>query len=271
MNPTVARSGCSKAPSRRVARRFASTVVSISLLAAAGASCSSNSPESNSPETIRVLAASSLTDAFEVVAEDFEAANPDIEIELSFGGSSTLATQINDGAPVDVFASANEEVMESVVDDVGVVSEPQVLAGNELELAVEPGNPLAIRTPDDLAVPGVLVAVCVVEVPCGAAAAEMFSRAGVEVQPVSEEPNVRSVLSKVELVEVDVGVVYRTDVLAAGDVVTGVEIDDELNVITSYLIAVPETASDPAGAQRFIDYVTGPGQHTLEEAGFTIR
>ncbi|KAA0235851.1 MAG: Molybdate-binding protein ModA [Acidimicrobiales bacterium] len=266
MIPAGAQSSRSGGSPRRKVQRFAGSVLSISLLAAATATCSSSEPDA-----IRVLAASSLTDAFEAIAEDFEAANPGIEVELSFGGSSTLATQIINGAPVDVFASANEAVMESVADDVGVIREPQVLAANELELAVEPGNPLSIRTPADLAAPGVLVAVCLKEVPCGSAAAEMLSKAGVEVEPASEEPNVRSVLSKVELGEVDVGVVYRSDVWAAGDAVTGVEIPGELNVVTAYPVAVPETASDPATARKFIDYVMGPGQHILEESGFSIR
>jgi molybdate transport system substrate-binding protein len=217
---------------------------------------------------ITVLAASSLTGTFTTLGAQFEAANPGTTVTLSFGASSGLATQIGAGAPADVFASASTATMEQVV-DTGAASAPATFATNTLEIAVPPTNPGRVTSLGDLDRSDVSVAICQGQVPCGKATATLFVEAGLGVMPVTLEPDVKAVLSKVTLGEVDAGVVYVTDVLAAGSAVLGVEIPTDANVVTTYPIAALSSAPNPSVAAAFVAYVLSPeGQQVLRAAGF---
>ena len=193
--------------------------------------------------------------------------SPD-EVTFSFGPSSGLASQIIAGSPADVFASASVANMTQVV-DAGEVAPPTTFASNELEIAVPPANPGRVVAIEDLANPRLKVAVCQPQVPCGTVAAKVFMNAGITVTPVTLEPDVKSVLSKVTLGEVDAGVVYVTDVRAAGSAVTGIEIAPAVNASTTYPIATVRSSTNPALAAAFVAYVLSPdGASVLTAAGF---
>jgi molybdate transport system substrate-binding protein len=218
--------------------------------------------------SVTVLAAASLTEAFGTLAKQFEAAHPGISVKLSFGASSTLAQQIDSGAPADVFASAAVRNMQQVI-SAGAASSSKNFGRNLMEIAVPPGNPAGISQLADLARHGVKVALCQRQVPCGATAYQVFGNAGITVTPVTEETDVKSTLTKVETDEVDAGVVYVTDVRAAGSKVTGIPIPDSVNASTEYPIAALSKAANPSAAAAFVDYVlSGPGQAVLSAAGF---
>jgi molybdate transport system substrate-binding protein len=218
--------------------------------------------------TITVLAAASLQGSFGTLAKQFEAAHPGTRVKLSFGASSALALQIIQGAPADVFASASVKNMTQVT-DAHAASAPTTFARNVMEIAVPPSNPARITALADLARPGVKVALCQSQVPCGATAGKVFGNAKLSVKPVTLEADVKSTLAKVELDEVDAGVVYVTDVLAAGSKVTGIQIPAQLNAATAYPIAALSRAANPAGAQAFTAYVlSAAGQAVLAAAGF---
>ena len=196
------------------------------------------------------------------------AAHPGTTVTFSFGASSTLATQITQKAPADVFASASQKTMDTVT-SAGAATGDKVFAVNTMEIATPTKATTPVTGLADLAKPGVKVAVCQKDVPCGAAAVKLFDQNKLTVTPVSEEVDVKSVLSKVVLGEVDAGIVYVTDVKAAKDTVVGIEIPAEQNVTTTYPIA-PITASTNAElAQGFVDYVlSADGQKVLTAAGF---
>ena len=226
--------------------------------------CASNNDDST---TITVSAAASLTDAFTEIGRAFSATNPDIDVRFNFAGSSTLAEQINAGAPVDVFASASPSAMQSAV-DAGSVGNTVAFAQNSLEIVVPVGNPAAIRNLSDLTAANVTFLVCNAPVPCGAAASMLFERNSLTMAPSSLEPDVRAVLTKIIADEADAGIVYRTDVLAASDRVESILIPDEQNVTNEYSIA--NTARAPKAAQAFVDFVLGEtGQDILGSWGFT--
>ena len=191
-------------------------IVSLLILTALAffSGCSSN----NDSETLWVFAASSLTDAFTEIADAFERANPDIEVQTQFAGSSQLAAQIASGAPADVFASANEAVMETILPGGELAgtefSQPVVFTRNELVIAVPADNPKGISSIADLADNDLLLAICDRGVPCGTLAHEAAASAGINLRPDTEEANVRAVLAKLLLGEVDAGLVYRSDVVA---------------------------------------------------------
>jgi len=217
---------------------------------------------------ITVLAAASLNESFTTIGRQFEEAHPGVTVTFSFAASSALATQIGDGAPADVFASASTTTMDDVV-AAGAASDPVVFATNRMELAVPPTNPGKVTGLDDLTHPATTTALCQPQVPCGATAAKVFANAGIAVTPVTLEPDVKSVLSKVQLGEVDAGVVYVTDVKAAGDKVKGVEIADDVNASTDYPIAPLLHSAHPDVAAAFVDWVLSPdGQSVLSAAGF---
>ncbi len=218
-------------------------------------------------EQIAIFAASSLTEAFTALADAYATEHPGVEPVLTFASSSDLARQISEGADADVLATADLPNMTKVV-DVGLTDdEPQVFATNRAEIVVGPGNPLGITGVEDLAADDLVVVVCAPEAPCGEYAAEVFQNAGVEVTPDSLEENVKAVVTKVTLGEADAGIVYATDVLAAGDDATGVTIADDVNVRAEYPIATIDSA--PPAAQDFIDFVLGPaGQAILGRFGF---
>ncbi|MHA7238479.1 molybdate ABC transporter substrate-binding protein [Arthrobacter sp. TMS1-12-1] len=217
--------------------------------------------------SITVFAAASLTAAFTDLAGQFEAAYPGTEVALTFAGSSDLATQITEGAPADVFASADAGTMAKVADL--LAADPVYIAGNTLQLAVPPDNPAGITSLADAAKPGVKTVVCAPQVPCGAAAATVEEAAGVDLAPVSEESSVTDVLGKVTSGEADAGLVYVTDVRAAGDAVRGIDLPEAAGAVTTYPIAALAGSSDARTAQEFVDFVAGPsGQSVLGAAGF---
>ena len=218
--------------------------------------------------TVTVLAAASLTESFSTLARRFEDAHPGVKVRLNFGASSALALQIDQGAPADVFASAAAKNMAQVIEAKAAASS-SVFARNALQIAVPPANPAAVTGLADLARPGVKVALCQTQVPCGAAARQVFDKAGITVRPVTLEQDVKSVLTKVATDEVDAGLVYLTDVRAAGAKVRGIAIPDALNASTEYPIAALTRAANPAAAAAFVDYVlSGAGQDVLRAAGF---
>ncbi|MGV8979531.1 MAG: molybdate ABC transporter substrate-binding protein [Cellulomonas sp.] len=217
---------------------------------------------------ITVFAAASLTGSFTTLGKQFEAANPGTTVTFSFGGSSSLATQITEGAPADVFASASVKNMDAVV-AAAAAGAPATFAKNAMEIAVPPSNPAHIAGLSDLAKAGVKVALCQPEVPCGAVAAKVLTAAGVTLTPVTLEADVKATLTKVQLGEVDAGIVYVTDVLAAGDKVTGVKIPADVNASTSYPIATLTASKNPALAKAFADYVlSADGASVLTATGF---
>ena len=261
----------------RAATALASAAI---MLAAACSSSKKSSPKSTAAGggtgssaatlsgTVNVSAASSLTEAFTTIAKQFEAANPGVKVVLNFGASSDLANAIKQGAPADVFASASPKNMKQVVDAGGALASANFVK-NFMEIAVPPSNPAGITGVADLAKSGVKVALCQPQVPCGAAAAKVFTNAKITVKAVTLEANVKSTLTKVELNEVDAGVVYVTDVKAAGDKDKGIVIPAEIDASTEYPIAALTKAANAAAAAAFVAYVqSAAGQAVLAAAGF---
>jgi molybdate transport system substrate-binding protein len=215
-----------------------------------------------------VFAAASLQETFTTLKKSFEVAHPGVTITPNFGASSALAQQINQGAPADVFASAAQSTMDQVV-QAGNALSSKPFARNVMEIAVPPANPAGIATVNDLVTSGVKVALCQAQVPCGSVAAKVFANAKITVTPVSQDADVKAVLTKVQLGEVDAGVVYVTDVKAAGSKVKGIEITPDVNASTSYPIAVLTKAPNPDAAAAFVAYVLSPeGQQILSAGGF---
>lgn len=258
-------------------RRFAVIAAALAAVAAAGCS-SSGSPSSSSSGnssgsasstgTITVFAAASLMGTFTQLGKQFEAAHPGDTVKFDFGPSSGLATQITSGAPADVFASAAPANMDTVVSS-GDASGPKDFAKNTAEVAVPPSNPAKVTTVSDLSKSSVKVALCQPQVPCGVVAAEVFKNADITVKPVTQQADVKSVLSQVELGNVDAGVVYVTDVMAAGSKVKGVVIPANDNASTLYPIATINSSKHKSVAQGFVAYVMSPaGQKVLSAAGF---
>lgn len=220
--------------------------------------------------TLTVFAAASLTEAFDELSEVFVAANPDLEVTRNHAGSQTLASQIEAGAPADVFASADETQMDAVADAGDLAGEPITFAENRLAIAVEPGNPLDIDGPADLADPDLLLVLPAEEVPAGRYARAALEAADVEVSPSSLERDVRAALAKVALGEADAAVVYASDVAVSAGRVDGVAIPAGQNVAASYPIAVLADAPNPGAAEAFVAFVrSDEGQQILAAHGFT--
>lgn len=248
-------------------------LVAASVLAVAGCSAAGTaaSPTDSSPAVageLTIFAAASLQAAFDEIAEGFEAANPHVEIRpITYDGSSTLATQILEGAPADVFAAANESTMAAVV-DAGLAEAPDLFASNTLVIVVPAGNPAGVSELADLAAPNLSVVLCAPDVPCGSASQKLLAGADVDVTPASLEQNVTAVLTKVAAGEADAGLVYRTDVAGRADVDSIVP-DGAGAVINLYPIAALDSAASPEAAAAFIAYVLGPeGQGLLASFGF---
>ena len=217
-------------------------------------------------DVLDVFAAASLTDAFGELADEFEATNPGVEVRLNFAGSSTLREQLLDGAEADVFASANMAIMDELVGDGAVAGPPQIAARNVLTLAVPVDNPSGVTGLDDLARPELLVGVCARGVPCGDLAARLLDAVGIEAAADTAEPDVRSLARRLVDRELDVALVYASDVVADPDGLRAVAVDVEMPT-TDYPIAVVEADDDAAGA--FVDFVLGPsGRAVLERWGF---
>ena len=219
--------------------------------------------------TLTVFAAASLTDVFTDLGRQLEAQDDGLTVQFNFAGSSALATQLTQGAPADVFASANGTQM-SVVTDAGLADgEPTVFTANVLQIAVPGGNPAGVTGLADFAREDLAIAVCAPEVPCGAAGEDVFAAAGVTPRPDTQEEDVRAALTKVELGEVDAALVYATDVVAAGDAVEGIAFPEAEDAVNDYPLCALADAPNPDAAQAFVDLVlSDEGQRALEDAGF---
>ena len=224
------------------------------------------------PATLTVLAAASLTESFRAIAAAFEAARPGTHVTLAFAGSQTLAQQIRQGAPGDVFAAADEPTMQGLIDAGAIDGTPAVFAENALAIVVPPGNPKGVHGLVDLARPGLVLVLAGPTVPAGRYAAQAFAKAGVAVPAgASQEADVKAVVTKVGLGEADAGVAYVTDVTAAGDRVVGVDIPAAENVVARYPIAVVKESRQRDAARAFVAFVLGPeGRRALERAGFHV-
>jgi len=259
------------ATSRLRAAVPARVIVTLAALLAAMAlmvtACSSDTDKAaDQPHQLSVFAASSLTDAFTQLGDQFTAAHPGVKVAFDFAGSNDLVTQLQQGAPADVLATADTASM----GDAGtLVGKPVTFAGNKLAIAVEPGNPQRITSLADLARKGLKVVLAAPEVPAGKYAQEALAKAGVTVTPVSLEISVKGVVTKISLGEADAGIVYVTDVDAAKGKIDGVAIPDDLNVVAGYPIATVKDGAHPDDASAFMDFVlSDEGQKVLADNGF---
>jgi molybdate transport system substrate-binding protein len=256
-------------------RNVLTGIVAALLACAMSAACSSSKENSGGSSsrneisgTIQVFAAASLTEVFTDLGKQFEKDHPGTTVVFQFAASSALATNIDQGDKADVFASAAAGNMQTVV-DAGNASDPKTFAKNEMEIAVPTDNPGNVDSLDDLAKPGVKVALCQPQVPCGKTAQQVFSKAKITVKAVTEQPDVKSTLQQVENDAVDAGVVYVTDVKSAGTKVKGVEIPASVNASTDYPIAVIKSSGNRPTAQAWVDFVlSDTGQSALKAAGF---
>lgn len=218
---------------------------------------------------LTVSAAASLTAALGEIARAFEKANPGTTVRTNFAGSPTLVQQIREGAPVDVLASADESNVQKLVDAGDVAGTPILFARNRLAILVQRGNPKTIASIADLAKPGVILSLCGPTVPAGRYAREIFAKAGVTVPQSSEELDVKGVVSRVVLGEADAGIVYATDVRAAGDEVEGIDVADAQNVVARYPVAVLKRSEQAEEARAFVAFLLGSeSQAILARFGF---
>ncbi|SEP62764.1 molybdate ABC transporter substrate-binding protein [Microlunatus flavus] len=257
-------------PRSRVAPALASTAL-LALVAACGATPGASGPTSSSAgtQTLTVFAAASLKQTFTTLGTTFEAAHPGTTVTFSFAGSSDLVTQLQQGAPADVFASADTKNMQKAVDDQLVAGSPVDFATNTLEIAVPPDNPAGVTSFADLTRPGVKVVLCAPQVPCGAAAQTIEKATNTTLEPVSEENAVTDVLGKVTSGEADAGLVYVTDVKGAGDQVKGIPFAESKQAVNTYPVAALSGSRQGELAGQFVRLVTGTeGQKVLADAGF---
>jgi molybdate transport system substrate-binding protein len=246
----------------------AATDTTVTTAAGDAGDATTGAAESALEGTITVFAAASLTDTFNAVGDAFEGANPGVTVEFNFAGSSALREQILAGAPADVFASANPSNMTQVV-DAGAATGSSPFVENQLQIAVPTGNPAGVTGLADFADGDLLIGLCAEEVPCGQFGREALAAAGITPSIDTNEPDVRSLLTKIEAGELDAGIVYRTDVLAAGDAVEGIDIPADQNVIATYPIAALAESANPEAAAAFVAFVLSPeGQDILAEYGF---
>ena len=253
-------------------RRWSALPISVAVvLTGCGAEgpAASAGPDDELSGTLTVFAAASLTDAFSALGEELTARHPGVDVRFNFAGSSALATQIVQGAPADVFASANEPQMAVVTDEGLADGNPVVFTSNVLEIAVPAGNPAGVTGLDDFTRGDLALALCAPEVPCGSAAADVFAAAGITPEPDTYEEDVRAALTKVELGEVDAALVYASDVVSAGDEVEGVAFPQAQDAVNRYPICVLADAANPSAARAFVDLVwSDEGRRALADAGF---
>jgi molybdate transport system substrate-binding protein len=234
-----------------------------------GSSASRSSSSGKLSGTLTVFAASSLTGVFGKLGDQLKADNPGLDVRFNFGGSSALATQLTQGAPADVFASANPTQMKVVTDAKLQANEPAVFTENVLEIAVPKGNPGHVTGLKDFGNAALTLAVCAPDVPCGAAAKQVFIAAGISAKPDTQEEDVKAALTKVQLGEVDAALVYATDVQAAAKDVVGIPFPEAEKAINQYPICVLRAAPNKAAAEAFVAFVRSPtGQAALKAAGF---
>lgn len=266
---------------RHTTRTLAASTLAIGVLVLAGCSGGGDAPEetaetqtSDLSGELTVYAAASLQGAFEELGDSFTEEHPDVDFTFSFDGSSVLATQILSGAPVDVFASADEPNMAKITDEDMAEGEPIAFATSELVIAVQPGNPLGIESLADLVEPvagsdAPVTVVCATEVPCGNASQQLLERDGVELSPASEEQNVTAVLTKVREGEADAGLVYRSDVMGSGGEAEAIDIPDAEEAAGAYMIAPVQGTASPEVAEAWIEYLTSDtAQELFAELGF---
>jgi molybdate transport system substrate-binding protein len=259
----------------RVVRLFAVIGVTALVFAACGDDddASSSTVDAPAEETtlqgdVTVFAAASLMDAFTEAGSAFESEHPDTSVEFNFGASSALREQILAGAPADVFASANTSNMDEVV-DAGAAADPENFVTNQLQIAVPAGNAAGVTGLTDFANSDLLIGLCAEDVPCGDFGREALANAGVTPSVDTNEPDVRSLLTKVEAGDLDAGIVYVTDVLAAGDAVEGIDIPADENVIATYPVAALGDSGNPEVAGAFVAFVlSDEGQEILGSYGF---
>ena len=228
--------------------------------------CSGSSAEGE----LLVSAAASLTDAFAEMESAFEDANPDVDVLLNFGSSSALREQILEGAPADVFASANSSNMDQVAEAGELAGAAEIFVTNSLQIAVPTGNPAEVTGLEDFAREDLLIGLCAEDVPCGDFGRQALENAGVIPSIDTNEPDVRALLTKVEAGELDAGITYVTDVLSAAGTVEGVDIPAEVNVVAEYPIATLLGAPNPDAAVAWVEFVLSEeGQAILTSYGFT--
>lgn len=250
-------------------RTLTLSVAALVALTACGDGGSAGPTTASRTGTITVFAASSLTEAFTEAGAAFEAAHPGVTVQFSFAGSGDLVTQIAQGAPADVFASADDANMKKLVEAGEAVGDTTVIARNTMAIITEAGNPKGITGLADLANEDLIVVLCAETVPCGKLAKKVLDGAQVTVTPASLEDKVKGVVTKVTTGEADAGIVFVTDVQAAGAKAQGVDIPAEQNAVTNYPVTVTREATNAAGAAAFIAFVAGPeGQAILAKYGF---
>ncbi|MFD4031217.1 molybdate ABC transporter substrate-binding protein [Streptomyces sp. NPDC058637] len=253
-------------------RRTAAALLTAALLVPLAA-CGSDGKDAGDKATaygteadLTVLAASSLTDVFRTAGAAYEKAHPGTKVTFSFAGSQELAAQVRQGAPADALVTADARTMDGLGSDTGT---PTVIAKNRLVIATGKGNPEKVENLKELADPGLKVVLAAPEVPVGRYSQQILDAQKIDVKPVSQEPNVRAVLSKVELGEADAGLVYRTDATTATDKVDAIDIPDAQNAVASYPAATLKTSKNSEAATAFVTWLSTPeAQKILTDAGF---
>jgi molybdate transport system substrate-binding protein len=260
-------------------RRAAAALVTAAFLvplAACGSNDDATKPDANATKAagasapdaadLTVLAASSLTDVFKTAGAAYESSHPGTKVTFSFAGSQELAAQVQQGAPADALVTADTKTIDGLKADTGT---PTVIARNRLVIATREGNPEKIASLKDLADTKLKVVLAAPEVPVGRYSEQVLDAQKIDVKPVSQEPNVRAVLSKVELGEADAGIVYRTDAETAPDKVDAIEIPDAQNAVAQYPAATLKTSQHAEAAAAFVAWLSGPeAQKILQDAGF---
>ncbi len=256
----------------KLAPALIATLVTLAVSACGSASAvptSGGADASAAGRTLTVFAAASMQATFTELQGTFEAAHPGTTVRFNFAGSQALATQLVEGASADVFVSANEAQMKVVTDSGLASGEPKIFATNQLMIAVPPDNPAKITSLQSLTAKSVKLVVCAPAVPCGAATQKIEEVTGIRLTPVSEEEAVTTVLAKVKTGEADAGLVYRTDVIAAGGAVKGIAFPESSKAINSNPIVALKAAPQAELGQAWIDLVlSAKGQKVLADAGF---
>lgn len=250
--------------------RFAAALAGLLLLVGCAQATRTTEEAGQRTARLTVLAAASLTEAFETLGAEFEEVHPGTEVTFSFGSSATLASQIVAGAPADVFAAANEATMQQVI-DAGAGSAPAIFAVNTLQIAVPPTNPGKIVGLADFGDEAKRIAVCAPQVPCGSATAQVLAAAGVTPAPDTLESDVKAALQKVRLNEVDAALVYRSDVITAGSAVRGIAVPEAARVPNRYPVCALRGSRHAESAADFVSFVRSrDGQAALRKAGFGV-